>query len=164
MIMFTIGKKIYEKYFLEIEFLFSILLITLVSIIIFFQYFQIWQNANFLTLLTNPVFPTIATISITLLGFIMTGVSVLISFTESGKMSLLKKSKHYQTLFDIFFSAIKYLAFTAFTSIIGIFSSGIFLQILFYLTLWGVIISSFRTYRCVWALEEIIVITKEVPE
>lgn len=155
--------RVYEKYFLEFELLLSILIASLITGFFIFYYSQIWQNNTFLALLINPVFPVIATISVTLLGFIMTGVSVLISFTDSGKLNLLKQSVHYQTLFDIFFSAIKFLAITAAISIFGIFSSGTILQISFYLILWGIIISSFRTYRCIWALEEIFRITKGTP-
>jgi len=146
----------YQKKFLCIELVLSIIAAVIIIILFVKGFPSIWTDCKFIALLINPVFPVIATICVTLLGFIMTGVSVLISFTESGKMSLLKESVHYKTLFEIFFSAIKYLAITAVFAIFGIFSNGLITQIVFYFTMWGVIISSLRTYRCIWALEQII--------
>jgi hypothetical protein len=118
------------------------------------------NDEDFIKLLIYTIFPTIATIGVTLLGFIITGVSVLISFTESGKLPLLKQSVHYKTLFDVYFHAIKFLAILSIVSLCGIFAPKSFTIEFFYVLIVLVMISIWQTYRCVWALEQIISLSK----
>lgn len=146
----------YEKHFLSIEFLLSMIIASIIIVILIFIAPLNW-TVEFQNFLKNPVFPVIATIGATLLGFIITGVSILISFPDSSNLRLFRQSKHYNTLFQIFFSAIKVLALTTIVALIGIFSPNKeTAQIIFYFMIWSIIISSFRIYRCLWALENII--------
>jgi len=145
----------YDNNFLVIEFYLSVIIWIIVIVFLIFISPLNWDE-NFINFLINPVFPIIATISVTLLGFIITGVSILITFPNSDNIQLLKKSKSYGTLFDIFISTMKVLALTAILALIGIFSRNIILQIIFFLLILGIFISVLRTYRCLWALENMI--------
>ena len=121
----------YDNNFLVIEFYLSVIIWIIVIVFLIFISPLNWDE-NFINFLINPVFPIIATISVTLLGFIITGVSILITFPNSDNIQLLKKSKSYGTLFDIFISTMKVLALTAILALIGIFSRNIILQIIFF--------------------------------
>lgn len=154
--IWEIIKNIYEKYMLIAD----IAIPSIIGILIIYAGIStnlfIPTDNDFLTLLICTIFPTIATIGVTLLGFIITGVSVLISFTESGKLLLLKRSPHYRTLFNVYFYAIKFLALLSVVALCGIFAPKTFVIDFFYVLIVLVMISIWQTYRCVWALERII--------
>ncbi|WP_406657526.1 hypothetical protein V7O62_02930 [Methanolobus sp. ZRKC2] len=147
-------KDIYEENFMHYELIISIILsiaiIQFVFPIIFPEGVDSWLEVN-----KNNVYSLLASIAGTLLGFVITGVSVIIAFSESEKLKMLKKSKHYRTIFVVYFSTIKYLALTTAISIIWIFTNFL-IVVSFYLLTWSAIISSLRIGRCIWILEEIV--------
>lgn len=147
----------YKRHFLEFELVGSIVLT-----LIIFGYFS-WNNTDVSALITiskDKLYPIITASAITLLGFIITGVSVLVTFTESKNLQIFKKSNQYKTPFTVYFSTIKYLTIVTILSIIGILSET-YKEIIFFLLIWSVAISSLRLYRCVWIIERFIDISKE---
>lgn len=146
--------RAYQRHFLFYELLLSVIVI-IITYFVIQHYYAIEQQIELINTFKEKIYPLIATATVTLLGFIITGVSILISFLELDKLKLLKESKHCSTLFQIYFSAIKYLAATTFLVILGIMLTT-FSTILFYLTLWGAVISILRIWRCVWVLEQLI--------
>lgn len=144
----------YHKYFLEIEFLMSgvicLLLILLMNYIWSSQIISRWIFLN-----KGEIYPLVATIAGTLLGFVITGVSILIAFSEFEKLKLLKQTPHYKTIFTIYFSTMKFLATTTIVAVSGIVIDDQWAIPIFYLLLWSIIISSLRIYRCFWILENI---------
>ena len=147
-------KDKYEKQFMAYELIISIVLsiviIRFIFPIVFPETVESWLLVN-----KNEVYSLIASIAGTLLGFIVTGVSVILAFSESEKLRLLKKSRHYKTIFIVYFSTIKWLALTTLISIIWIFTD-VFMLYSFYLLIFAITIASLRMARCVWILEAIV--------
>jgi len=148
----------YNKYFLQIELVMSIVL-TIIIIYIFDCIRSPDTIINWLGQNKNEIYSLFATINGTLLGFIFTGMSIILVFTESDKLRLMKRSKHYKTIFIIYFSTIKYLGIATIIPILGIIFNNDYNIYLFYLIIWSIIISVLRIWRCMWVLESLIVIS-----
>ncbi|WP_321430507.1 hypothetical protein [uncultured Methanolobus sp.] len=147
-------KDKYEERFMFYEFIISIIL----SIAIFHFVFPIiFPDGvdSWLILNKKDIYSLLASIAGTLLGFVITGVSVILAFSESEKLKMLRKSKHYKTIFVVYFSTIRWLALTTILSIVWIFTDFL-MTYAFYLLTWSVIISSLRIGRCIWILEAIV--------
>jgi hypothetical protein len=100
----------------------------------------------------------------TLLGFIITAISIVLGYSANEKLAIVKESKHYQDLWDIFKTAIRVLATITIFSLLGlVFDNNqkpfnAFLYITFFL----VVLSVFRVGRCIWVLEKImLIVTKK---
>jgi hypothetical protein len=148
-------KKKYEKNFLLSDFLISVILISIVILLsnVLWESSEIeswimFRYSEFYTLLT--------TISGTLLGFVITGVAILLVFPSSERLKELRKSKHFKTIYDVYFSSIKFLALTLIFSFIGFLCDENFILLIFYIVIWLTIISILRIWRCYWILKNII--------
>jgi hypothetical protein len=153
--MFERIYTIYKRHFIKLEFIISIL----ITILLFFIIKYFWSPEdvrNWISQNKRDIYPLISTISGALLGFIITGVSIILAFSESEELKLLKQSKQYKTIFEIYFSTIKFLAITTIIPIVGIVINNKWMILLFYLFLWSLIISSLRIWRCLWILENIV--------
>ncbi len=139
--------SVYKKHFLGIEFLISIIFVLLSYFLI--NYFKL----NYF--LDSTFYSVIATISGTLSGLTITSITILITTHNSNKLFLVRKSKLYSRIYNIFFETIGYLGSTTIVSIIGILFK-ITSVWFFYSLLWLITISTFRLYRCVWILKNII--------
>ena len=146
--------KAYKRHFLKAEFLLS----AIISLIIIFYINSIWSQEETLSWISankKELYPLIASIVGTLLGFVITGVSIIIAFSESEKLKLLKQTNHFKTIYNVYFNTIRYLAITTLTPIIGLIVNDGAVHI-FYFLIWSIIISTFRIWRCVWVLENVI--------
>ena len=149
--------KNYEKYFLTYELFFSIVIIA----ILYYLTFYLKLNLIIMSLLDqnrSVLYGTIASISGALLGFVITGISILFAMKESPALLLLKTSSHYKTVFIVFLSACRYLAINTVVSLFGLLidkdsSPHIWF---FFIVLWVSLISVFRLMRCIWVLEQMI--------
>ena len=144
----------YNRHFLDAELLLSgvicLFFIYLINRTWSSETIRGWIFAN-----KREIYPLVATIAGTLLGFVITGVSIIIAFSGSEKLGLLRKSAHYMTVFTIYFSTMKFLALTTIVAVSGIVVDDKWAIRIFYLLLWSVIVSSFRIWRCLWILENI---------
>jgi hypothetical protein len=106
----------------------------------------------------KDIYTTLATIFGSLLGFVITAVSIIIGYSSSERLLPLTQSKHYKDLWATFLSTIKGLAFATIISFIGlIFDKDIYPNwIIFYLNLWITIFVIFRFGRCIWIFENIL--------
>ena len=147
--------KPYKRHFLLAELIISIIFTIGIMVLVHFlwshELLKSWIITN-----RNTIYPLIATIGGTLLGFVITGVSIILAFSESEKLRLLKRSKQYKTIFTIYFSTIKYLAITTIIAIIGLVVNDDFSVVIFYLLLWSVTISALRIWRWLWVLQSIV--------
>lgn len=148
----------YNRHFLDAELLLSgvicLFLIYLINRTWSSEIIREWIFAN-----KREIYPLVATIAGTLLGFVITGVSIIIAFSGSEKLALLRKSPYFKTIFTIYFSTMKFLAITTIIAVSGIVVDDKWAIRIFYLLLWSVMISSFRIWRCLWILENIARIT-----
>ena len=112
------------------------------------------------------IYRTLATISGTLLGFLITGVSLAISNTTSDKFAILRESRHSSSLWKTFLQAIKFLGLLTVTAFLCLLfdrdkSPSTWLVIPLYLF---VALSIVRLLRVIWILEKIVgIVTKPSP-
>ena len=153
--MFETAREGYEQKFLFYELIISVIISVLAIHIIQVNWESI-EIENWITTNKPQLYPLLASISGTLLGFIITGISVILAFSESQKLKPLRESTQYKTIFIVYFSTIKYLAFTTVTAIVGFVINNYLDIYLLYLLIWLVIISSLRIWRSLWILEKIV--------
>src|SRR5699024_1148541 len=111
-------RRFYRTHFLGCELLISILLITALTCITY-KYFSFNIIITSLHEVRDMLYGTLATLSGALLGFVITGLSVLLTTNTNKQIETLRKSKHYKTIFTIFFSTSKYLGILLIISLIG---------------------------------------------
>lgn len=150
-------KKLYRARFLGCELLFSVIIIFLLTFIVL-KYCGLEFVQNSLDNVRGVLYGTLATLSGALLGFVITGLSVLLTTSSNTQIEKLKKSKHYKTIFLIFFSTSKYLGILLIISLLGLVLDKDNQPIIYItiLTLWALIIVTFRLIRCIWVLEKIV--------
>lgn len=150
-------KKLYRKYFLGFELILSIVL-TLITICVIRHYYSIPLLVESLDGIRNSLYGALASLAGALLGFVITGLSVLLMSNSAEGIEKLKRSKHYSTIFYIFFSTSKYLSILLLVSLISLVldkdSSPV--VTLFFLTFWAFLIVVFRLLRCLWVLEKMV--------
>jgi hypothetical protein len=155
-------KERYQENFLAYEFGISVI-ISLIVIAIIQIYWSKPELYNWINSNKSGLYSLLASISGTLLGFIITGISVILAFSESQKLRRLKESTQYKTIFVVYFNTIKYLAFTTIVAILGFVVNNRSVDFyLLYVLIWLLIISSLRIWRCLWILEELVTIMTKI--
>lgn len=146
----------YHNNFLTYEFIISLLISGLAIFLI--QFFWSPEDLHkWIFFNKSQFYSLLATISGTLLGFIITGISVIIALSGSKELETVKNNRQFNKVFEVYFNTIKYLAFTVIVSIIGFLVNNDFInKYLFYILIFLAIISSFRVYRSVWVLKSIV--------
>ncbi len=150
-------KKFYRSHFLGLEFCFSLILIILV-VFVSFRYVGIENLQTNLNGTRGTLYGTLAALAGAMLGFVITGLSVLLTTNSTEQIGMLKKSKHYKTIFKIFFSTSKYLGLLLIISLISL----VFdkddkpIMVLTTVTVWLSILVGLRLLRCIWVLEKIV--------
>jgi hypothetical protein len=145
----------YDKNFLLIEFLLAPVLTVLV-VLTLHELDKIDAVKESLKENYQVLYGTCAAVTGSLLGFALTAVSVILAFSTMGRFRLLRESKHYSTVFRIYFQTIFWLAVAtvwAFIGLVGQSAHSPRLWIL-YGMLWLGILCIFRMWRCLWILSE----------
>ncbi len=106
----------------------------------------------------SPMYTTIASITGSLLGFILTAVSIIAVFLQTPRFVKLHKTDTIKDVFAIYTSATRWLAFATVWIIIAIIvDTDDHPQLIATAVTLGVVsVASMRVFRCVWALEKII--------
>jgi hypothetical protein len=104
------------------------------------------------------VYGALASILGSLLGFVITAVSIVLGFSASEKLSVIRDSIHYPTLWRVYISAIRALAFATIVCIVALVldRDKQINHSIMYLAAFGCILATARVARCVWVLENII--------
>lgn len=140
------------------------ILISIIFLIFLPQLLGPTSLADWLSTIKTSLYPVIATISGALLGFVITGVSILIAFSESDRLRLLKKTKQFRNIFNVYFRAIYYLAITTIISVLGIIIDSNLTVFIFYILLISSVVSLFGLYRCIRVLEKVVEIVHKEKE
>ncbi|AWP26362.1 hypothetical protein [Paenibacillus sp. Cedars] len=152
----------YDKYFLFMEFVFSIVLTFLILWVINIYSLQD-EVMNVLKGSRSALYGAIAGVAGSLLGFVITGLSILLVTGNSEGMNALRSSKYYYQIFKVFLNTSKYLGLLVVLSLVSLIidrdAAPLFEVNM--VVLWGVIIVTFRILRCLWVLENIIGINKQ---
>lgn len=106
----------------------------------------------------GPMYTTIAAITGSLLGFILTAMSIIAVFVQTPRFEKLQNAGGVKQIFRIYMSATRWLSFTTVWIIVAIVLDTDERNQLHVTaaTAFIVTITAMRVFRCVWALEEII--------
>ena len=114
----------------------------------------------------GAIYGTMATIFGSLLGFVITTVSVILSFSASDRLAIVRESKHYTMLWKVFVSAIKVLGLTTLAALVGLLLDRDTTpnRLVFHAFVFLALLAALRLARCVWVLENVIAIVAAPPK
>jgi len=121
----------------------------------------LWGRSHVIQTLNGTrqgMYGALASIAGSLLGFSIATVSILMGFIQVPQLQILRESRQHQTLYDIFFSTIKYLALAVAVPLVALLvdrDSAPFIWVC-YAVLAITAIATMRLYRSMWALEKVI--------
>jgi hypothetical protein len=106
----------------------------------------------------GAIYSSLASIFGSLLGFVITAASIVITTAGSDRMALVRNSVHYKTLWRVFIQAMAVLAYATVASLVALITDRDASPnwISFYLCLAGAIFAALRMYRCLWVMIQII--------
>ncbi len=144
-------QSLWATYFLQCEFFLSLILGIALSV-------WVWKyhGDSLVDVILKgnraPVYGAFAAIFGSLLGFVITAVSIILSFASSPQLTIVRESEHYRDLWQVFISAIHFLGFATIIALGGL----IFdrddtpTHWLLCLCTWVFVIATFRLIRCIW--------------
>lgn len=106
----------------------------------------------------SEIYSTLAAIAGSLLGFVLTAVSIVLGFSAFPQLAVLRSSEHYATLYRIFFEATGFLAGATVAGLAAlVFDRDSYPRpLVLYLALTFTLLSAVRVARCVWVLERFV--------
>lgn len=109
------------------------------------------------------IYGTAASIFGSLLGFVITATSIVLGFSASERLRVVRDSKQYTTLWKVFSSTIRALGLATITAFLALVFDRDSHQVswLLYATFFGAILSFFRLLRTIWVLENVISLITE---
>lgn len=158
-------KKYWDAHFLLLE---GSLAVLLSAGFIIWSWF-IDHNATLGLLLDNnrkEIYGALATIFGSLLGFVITTVSIIIGYTNSNRLVPITQSKHYADLWNTYISGIKGLASATILALLGLIfdrNSDPFWPI-FYANFFLTVFIILRIGRSIWIFDKILkILIRQVP-
>ena len=148
----------------EANFLLFELVVSGVLFLAFVGWSELINNRQMLSSISvdsrEALYGTFASLFGSLLGFSITAVSIVLGYSTNDKLGIVRQSKRYGDLWNVFKSAIRVLALATAFSLVGlVFDKNIPPSyLLLYLNIFSAILASFRVARCVWVMENIILI------
>ena len=127
---------------------------TIVSIIFFIIIY--YFNLHFIFHNIYDSLEVIITISITITGFLITSLTILLVFPENSRIKFIKKHKGYKYIFYAFilsiilFVTVSILSFIL--KILVFFRTYYFLYLLITIFIWAIV----SLFRCIWLLKKMI--------
>jgi hypothetical protein len=106
----------------------------------------------------GAIYGTLASIFGSLLGFIITAVSIALGFSASERLTIVRESRYYPHLWGVFMSATRWLALATVASIAALVADRDLAPIrgLTYAVWLLAVLSVARIARCLWVLENIV--------
>ena len=153
---------LWGRYFLTLELLTAIGLAA--SVMIWSEFFN-GKNEMGLILGDNltKIYENLAAVFGTLLGFVITAVSIVLGYINNKNLSLIRRSERYEDLWKVYKSAMRSLAVATAAGLAGI----IFEKMeslkypLIYINALTITLAFFRLGRSIWVLENIITIVTQ---
>lgn len=111
------------------------------------------------------IYSALASVFGALLGFVLTAVSIVIGFSAMEQLAIVRDSPHYETLYRIYLHATWILAIATLFALVGLVADRDTrpVNVLLYLILLTSGIASVRVARCVWALEQVVMLVVRRP-
>lgn len=106
----------------------------------------------------GAIYGALASIYGSLLGFAITAVSIVLGFSTTERLAVVRESKHYPTLWKVFTATIRTLGLATVVALLGLIldrdSSPA--KWVLHMTVFATILATLRLSRCVWVLENVI--------
>lgn len=161
--------KWWRRYFLLVELCLAVALTAA---------FVVWYNrfggqaylSSFLQGNRAAIYGTAASIFGSLLGFVITATSIVLGFSTSDRLKVIRESKQYKTLWQVFSATIWALALATITSFLSLIfdRDSHHVPFLFFAAVFGAALAFFRLLRTIWVLENVIALitmpAKQGPE
>lgn len=147
----------WRKYFLAVE-----LVIPLVAGFALLMWSHYGNGATLLLCVVHQnrgqIYGTMVSLFGALLGFVITSMSIVLGFSASERFKILKASKYYSQLWNVFTSAIRWLGAVTVLWLCALLLDRESAQkpLLLIICLTVSCISVLRLARCVWVLEKIV--------
>jgi hypothetical protein len=106
----------------------------------------------------GAIYGALASVFGSLLGFAITAVSVVIGFASHDRLAIIRQSRHYPTLWRVFFAAIRALGLATLLALAGLVldRDNYPRDWVLYLTTFASLLAVLRVARCAWILENVI--------
>lgn len=157
-------RRWWEAHFFILEFVLAVIIG-----VGFVSWSEIFDKRQFLLMLSldnrEAIYGTLASLFGSMLGFSITAVSIALGYAANEKMAIVRQSKKYNELWEVFKSAIRILGLSTILALIGLFfdKAATTNFLIFYLNIVLSVLSLFRVARCVWVLENIIfIVTRDI--
>jgi hypothetical protein len=150
-------RQFYGRHFLWIELGLAVVLAALASI-----WIEKWGAMKTVddTLNGNraAIYTALASIFGSLLGFVITAASIIIGFSSSDRLAVVRQSRHYPMLWRVFVSSIRALALATLVSLVALVldRDQAVHHLVLYFVIYATLLAVLRLARCVWVLENII--------
>jgi mannose/fructose/N-acetylgalactosamine-specific phosphotransferase system component IID len=155
--------KIWQRHFLLVEFLLSILVAVAFAVWLYKYCGHVYVD-DILSGSRSSIYGAVASILGSLLGFAITATSIVLGFSVSEKLTVLRESSEYPKLWQTFVSTIWALGLaTVFALACMLFDKDATpVRWLLVVFIWCIVFAVFRIARTIWALEHIIaLVTKK---
>jgi len=106
----------------------------------------------------GAIYGALASVFGSLLGFAITAVSIVIGFSGHERLAVVRQSRHYKTIWKVFFSSIRTLGFATVIALVGLVIDRDRTphQSVVYLCTFASLLAVLRIARCAWVLENIV--------
>ena len=106
----------------------------------------------------GAVYGTLASISGSMLGFVITALAVTLTFSSSGRLALLRQSRHYETMWRVFTASMHALALATIVALLALFLDRDDRQVpaLQYAAGGAMVLAVLRIVRTIWVFQQVI--------
>lgn len=149
--------KLWKRHFLHFEFALAVVL-TIGFAVWGYSFGGFSLVDNILSQNRSDVYGALATIFGSLLGFVIVAVSVVANYSTASGMKIVRESKHYRTLWDVFLATIRTLGFATFVALVALVldRNSDPVRPVTVLVAFVTLLSTARLARSVWVLENVI--------
>jgi hypothetical protein len=144
-------KAFFKKHFIVRDTIFVILLCCTFNIV--FKRISKWELANLLLENAETIFPIFFNAGITLVGCLLTGISVLVAFLDKSQLERFKTADLFNDIFGIFFNALLFCGIFTILGLWGLIAPGLLVSRLASIT---IILIIARIWRCIWIFKNLI--------
>ena len=108
----------------------------------------------------GAVYGALASIFGSLLGYAITAVSIVLGLSTTERLAVVRESKYYPTLWKVFTATIRTFGLATVVALLALISDreSSPMKWVLYLTVFALILATLRLSRCVWVLENVIIL------
>jgi hypothetical protein len=149
--------KLWKRHFLHFEFALAVVL-TICFAVWGYSYGGFSLVEEILSQNRSDVYGAIATIYGSLLGFVIVAVSVVANYSTASGMRIVRESKQYRTLWNVFLATIRTLGLATFVALVALVldRNSDPARPVMVLVAFVTLLSIARVARSVWVLENVI--------